>query len=815
MNFTQKQIRIYAMVALLAGAYGTAAYGQVKRTWLGENVQATASHSTAIGANSKATGYNSTAVGADNSASESHATAIGSDSQASGASSTALGQGSRATALSSTALGSSSRATGTQSTASGAYANATGTQSTAFGAESQATGQAGVALGLQSKATNYATTATGYGSEATGHLSTATGSASRAIGANSTALGNGTNASGASATALGADANASGTSSVALGRNSVATEANTVSVGSSTIKRRIVNVTNGIASNDAATVGQVNRSVTTNSVAGTATLKDANGSTKATVYTKDKVDSLLSSAAMKGAKGDKGDKGDRGLQGLRGIQGVAGAKGDKGDKGDQGIQGVAGAKGDKGDKGAGIVVNNGEGTATIAEDTDSTKAATVYTKAGTDNLLKDKADSAAVEANTTAIGDASSGLVKKTNRTRRMVKQINEHLGIGGKRSVKDADNATVLSAGREITSADETSEKDTITGAAVVLSTDKAAIERADGTEALAATNTGTVLKGGTGTTLQTLRDQDKGVAAGTGNSGVSYQTTMYGLNGDNNAEYTTDATAFNTFNTNGTLPADAPAGATGIINEGGVYKYVTNVRLGGVAAGVKANDAVNKGQLDAVLQDVQAADQRITANTQGIANNSKRIDSNTQGIANNSKRIDNNTQGIANVAAIAGMPALPAGADGGFSAGVGHYGGKSAVAIGFQHRLNANTTFKMAAATSSNGKPAVSTGFSYSWGGASPDATGQSQQVVALQDQLRIQATENAGLMAQQTAQAAEIEELKHQRQAQATENAGLKWQQANLAAEIDELKHQRMAQAAEIQELKRLISVVLASQ
>ena len=783
MNFTQKQIRIYAMVALLAGAYGTAAYGQVKRTWLGENVQATASHSTAIGANSKATGYNSTAVGADNSASESHATAIGSDSQASGASSTALGQGSRATALSSTALGSSSRATGTQSTASGAYANATGTQSTAFGAESQATGQAGVALGLQSKATSYATTATGYGSEATGHLSTATGSASRAIGANSTALGNGTNASGASATALGADANASGTSSVALGRNSVATEANTVSVGSSAIKRRIVNVTNGIASNDAATVGQVNRSVTTNSVAGTATLKDANGSTKATVYTKDKVDSLLSSAAMKGAKGDKGDKGDRGLQGLRGIQGVAGAKGDKGDKG------------------AGIVVNNGEGTATIAEDTDSTKAATVYTKAGTDNLLKDKADSAAVEANTTAIGDASSGLVKKTNRTRRMVKQINEHLGIGGKRGVKDAGNATVLSAGREITSADETSEKDTITGAAVVLSTDKAAIERADGTEALAATNTETVLKGGTGTTLQTLRDQDKGVAAGTGNSGVSYQTTMYGLNGDNNAEYTTDATAFNTFNTNGTLPADAPAGATGIINEGGVYKYVTNVRLGGVAAGVKANDAVNKGQLDAVLQDVQAADQRITANAQGIANNSKRIDT--------------NTQGIANVAAIAGMPALPAGADGGFSAGVGHYGGKSAVAIGFQHRLNANTTFKMAAATSSNGKPAVSTGFSYSWGGASPDATGQSQQVVALQDQLRIQATENAGLMAQQTAQAAEIEELKHQRQAQATENAGLKWQQANLAAEIDELKHQRMAQAAEIQELKRLISVVLASQ
>jgi hypothetical protein len=250
-----------------------------------------------------------------------------------------------------------------------------------------------------------------------------------------------------------------------------------------------------------------------------------------------------------------------------------------------------------------------------------------------------------------------------------------------------------------------------------------------------------------------------------------VNYQTTMYGLNGDNNAEYTTDVTAFNAFTTDGTLPADAPAGATGIINEGGVYKYVTNVRLGGVAAGVKDNDAVNKGQLDttigaeataranadtAIRQDFQAADQRL------------------------SQRIDSNTQGIANVTAMASMPALPAGAESGVTAGVGSYNGKNAVAIGFQHRFNANTTFKVAAATGSNGKPAVGTGVSYAWGGPTQAVPGQSQQVVALQDQLRAQATENT--------------ELKQRQQAQGETIA---------------------AQAAEIAELKRQVSLVLAQQ
>ncbi|WP_296902127.1 YadA-like family protein [uncultured Megasphaera sp.] len=57
--------------------------------------------------------------------------------------------------------------------------------------------------------------------------------------------------------ALGYSSQAAAKNSVALGSGSVADEANTVSVGSSSSQRRIVNVADGTAATDAATVGQV------------------------------------------------------------------------------------------------------------------------------------------------------------------------------------------------------------------------------------------------------------------------------------------------------------------------------------------------------------------------------------------------------------------------------------------------------------------------------------------------------------------------------------------------------------------------------
>ncbi len=75
------------------------------------------------------------------------------------------------------------------------------------------------------------------------------------------ALGTGTRVSADSGLAIGAksvvDHNAVG--GVALGNRSVTTERDTVSVGNDTLKRRIVNVANGTADHDAATVGQLKR----------------------------------------------------------------------------------------------------------------------------------------------------------------------------------------------------------------------------------------------------------------------------------------------------------------------------------------------------------------------------------------------------------------------------------------------------------------------------------------------------------------------------------------------------------------------------
>jgi hypothetical protein len=91
------------------------------------------------------------------------------------------------------------------------------------------------------------------------------------------------------------------------------------------------------------------------------------------------------------------------------------------------------------------------------------------------------------------------------------------------------------------------------------------------------------------------------------------------------------------------------------------------------------------------------------------------------------------------------------------------------------------------VAAATGSNGKPAVGTGVSYAWGGPTQAVRGQSQQVVALQDQLRAQGTTIA-------AQAAETAELKRQqaaeKAAQAAETAELKQQMAALMAQVAKL-------------------------
>ena len=194
-----------------------------------------------------------------------------------------------------------------------------------------------------------------------------------------------------------------------------------------------------------------------------------------------------------------------------------------------------------------------------------------------------------------------------------------------------------------------------------------------------------------------------------------------MYGAGGNNNAEYTATQANFDAFTANGTLPADAPAGATGIINENGVYKYVTNVRIGGVAAGVNANDAVNVKQLTDALNNISGGSLE-GLNTE--INDRKAADAAlNQRINRNRAAIDRNSQGIANTAAIAGMAPLPNGAESGLTLGLSQYSGMQGLAIGYLHRLNESFTVKAAMATGNTGQPVSTLGLAYTWGGNSSD--------------------------------------------------------------------------------------------
>lgn len=64
-------------------------------------------------------------------------------------------------------------------------------------------------------------------------------------------------------TSVGVNASATGENSVALGADSVATQANQVSVGNDETKRVISNVADGVEANDAVTVGQLNKKLST------------------------------------------------------------------------------------------------------------------------------------------------------------------------------------------------------------------------------------------------------------------------------------------------------------------------------------------------------------------------------------------------------------------------------------------------------------------------------------------------------------------------------------------------------------------------
>ena len=157
---------------------------------------------------------------------------------------------------------------------------------------------------------------------------------------------------------------------------------------------------------------------------------------------------------------------------------------------------------------------------------------------------------------------------------------------------------------------------------------------------------------------------------------------------------------------------------------------------KIDNATAGVKANADAIKSNADAVKSNTDA----IKANTADIADNKAQIDNLVNQIGNNDTKINNmisNTRhearrGIASASALAALHPLDYNPDHKVDVmgGVGHYRGKTAVALGAAYRPNESLMFTVG--TAINGKDSsVNAGVSYKVG--AKDSTYKSQASLA----------------------------------------------------------------------------------
>ena len=157
---------------------------------------------------------------------------------------------------------------------------------------------------------------------------------------------------------------------------------------------------------------------------------------------------------------------------------------------------------------------------------------------------------------------------------------------------------------------------------------------------------------------------------------------------------------------------------------------------KIDNATAGVKANADAIKSNADAIKSNADA----IKANTADIADNKAQINNLVNQIGNNDTKINNminNTRqearrGIASASALAALHPLDYNPDHKVDVmgGVGHYRGKTAVALGAAYRSNENLMFTVG--TAINGKDSsVNAGVSYKVG--ANDSTYKSQASLA----------------------------------------------------------------------------------
>jgi autotransporter adhesin len=215
------------------------------------------------------------------------------------------------------AIGPVATAFGVNSTTIGAASSAMSLDTTAVGAGAGAIAQGSTVIGANATSNAYATNSVAIGSYAKseGVNTLAIGSTSNVLGENSAGIGTSVfvTAAATNAMALGASSTASAVGAVALGANSIADRADTISVGTSAAQRQLVNLAAGTTDTDAVNVGQL-RGMT--AALGGGAGVNADGTIQAPTYTLDgntyndvgaalvAVDSKAASGAVDGVRYD-------------------------------------------------------------------------------------------------------------------------------------------------------------------------------------------------------------------------------------------------------------------------------------------------------------------------------------------------------------------------------------------------------------------------------------------------------------------------------------------------------------------------------
>lgn len=192
---------------------------------VGNTVNANGEKSVVVGHNSTASEKFSTAIGYDANATANSATAIGAHARATDVMGTAIGYNAVSSKQYSTAIGYSTTANGVQSTNVGYSSTVSGNSSTTIGSSNTVTGDYSTAIGFRNSVTGMDSHVVGDNSSATGEYSYAFGTVANATAKEAVAIGHGVVANAEKAIAIGTDAKATVADSVALGSNSVTTSA--------------------------------------------------------------------------------------------------------------------------------------------------------------------------------------------------------------------------------------------------------------------------------------------------------------------------------------------------------------------------------------------------------------------------------------------------------------------------------------------------------------------------------------------------------------------------------------------------------------